>query len=97
MFDPASSTIISLLAIILVVLMGHGFLLGRIARALEKSSNKRNRVAMPDPTPEDAASTSISDFDRFLAEDPTRHQLAKNEQATAYRAWRKERGLTWNA
>jgi hypothetical protein len=42
-------------------------------------------------------SQARSDFDRFLAEDPSRQLLGKKEQAAAYRAWRKANGLTWNA
>lgn len=45
----------------------------------------------------DAAGSQIhGDFERFLAEEPKRLLLGKKEQSAAYRAWRKEHGLTWS-
>jgi len=97
MLESASSIIIALLAIILVVLVSHGFLLSRIARSLEKPPARQTRAAAAEPLQENHTPATLSDFDRFLAEDPARQQLSKKEQSAAYRAWRKEHGLTWNA
>ena len=93
MNETPALIIISLLALMLLILLRHGFILARIARSLEQPSIKSNRA----PTVETAGRTPQSDFDRFLVEDPSRQQLAKKEQAAAYRAWRKQNGLTWNA
>jgi flagellar basal body-associated protein FliL len=100
MNDALALIIISLLVLIVVILLWHGAILARIARGIEQPSTKPKRapvVEMPGSTSEFSLSTPQTDFDRFLAEDPARHQLAKKEQAAAYRAWRKERGFTWNA
>ena len=102
MNETLALIIVSLLTLIVIILLWHGVILARVARSLEQpSSNKPKRspvVEMPASTPEfsPASSTPQTDFDRFLLEDPTRHQLAKKEQAAAYRAWRKQNGLTWN-
>ncbi len=41
--------------------------------------------------------SSVGDFERFLAEDTARRTMPKKEQFAAYRAWRKERGLSWGS
>ena len=92
--------IVSLLAVILLILLWHGFILARIARSLEQPAEKSKRAATDETaarTRESIPPTPQSDFDRFLVEDPARQQLSKKEQAAAYRAWRKQNGLTWNA
>ncbi len=38
-----------------------------------------------------------SEFEQFLEEDGKRRMLKKSEQAAAFREWRRQRGLTWNA
>jgi len=41
--------------------------------------------------------SSVGDFERFILEDPERRSLSKREQFAAYRAWRKEKGLSWGS
>jgi hypothetical protein len=36
-------------------------------------------------------------YQEFLDEEPARKDLAKKEQFAAFRKWRKDRGLNWNA
>lgn len=36
------------------------------------------------------------EFETFLTEDPARRQLSKGEQFSAYRKWRREKGLNWS-
>ncbi|MEP4079132.1 hypothetical protein [Haloferula sp.] len=36
-------------------------------------------------------------YQEFLAEDPSRKELAKKEQFAAFRKWRSEKGLNWGA
>jgi len=96
MHEPLASIIISLLAIILIALLWHGFLLLRIARSLEQPVSKRILAAESEAPSTNPETPPVTAFDRFLAEDPARQQLGKKEQAAAYRVWRKEQGLTWN-
>jgi hypothetical protein len=35
-------------------------------------------------------------FEVFLGEDPSRREMAKGEQFSAYRRWRQEKGLNWS-
>jgi len=41
--------------------------------------------------------SSVGDFERFLLDEPARRNLSKSEQFAAYRAWRKEKGLSWGS
>lgn len=96
--------IISLLALAVAILIWQSLVLARIARLLaqptpQKTPHPPSTTAAPqssDPA-SSQPSTPETDFDRFLAEDPQRQLLAKKEQAAAYREWRKQHGLTWNA
>lgn len=101
MNETLTLIIVSLLTLIVIILLWHGVILARLARILEQPSANPKRapvVETPGSTTQSSPSGSQpqTDFDRFLFEDPTRHQLAKKEQAAAYRAWRKQNGLTWN-
>jgi hypothetical protein len=96
MHEPLASIIISLLAIILVVLIWQAFLLLRIARSLAAHATKQKLTEPAETSSGKSRTTSPTNFERFLVEDPARQQLGKKEQAAAYRLWRKENGLTWN-
>lgn len=96
---------------ILGVLLAMMVLLGTISRSLlrmEKRLAERQvapgqvhdspRLASSMSHPSPAMMKRIakeSDFMVFLAEDKTRRNLPKREQFSAYRQWRKEKGLNW--
>lgn len=48
-------------------------------------------------TKKDLRRIARSEFDQFLEEDGKRRLLKKSEQAAAFREWRRQRGITWNA
>lgn len=108
MNDLHFTILAALLVFCVVLLIIACLLLARAVRLLEGNpvrktpgagnSNAQTPVA-PAPAPATGAQSpqARSEFDRFLAEDPSRQLLGKNEQAAAYRAWRKANGLTWNA
>lgn len=102
MNETFAATIISLLALLAVILLWQSVVLVRIARSLDQPPTKTKHpeaieasASPQQPTPQN--STPQTDFDRFLLEDPGRLDLGKKEQAAAYRTWRKQNGLTWNA
>jgi len=108
MHDPVATLIIALLALILVTLLWISIQLIRIAHRLEGGGSRSTTPPPSDAAPAEPASSpstsshqsaqgKTSDFDLFLAEDPSRQSLAKKEQSAAYRDWRKARGLTWNS
>ena len=100
MSEAYSTTIVALLATTILLLLWIALSLGRISRQLQQTTTKPCANPTKSPTPPEASSqnpNSNSDFERFLAEDPQRQLLAKKEQAAAYRTWRKQNGLTWNA
>jgi hypothetical protein len=106
MNDLQFTILAALFAFCVLLLIIACLLLARAVRLLEGNPVRKSLdVGTPDaPVPVAAATVASSqsaqarsDFDRFLAEDPSRQLLGKNEQAAAYRAWRKANGLTWNA
>lgn len=81
-----------LLAVIVVLLF-------RIASKLEHldsrvGSTKAHAPEIPDPSSAETAPGGA--FDTFLAEDSARRDLSKAEQFSAYRKWRKEKGMNWS-
>ncbi len=44
----------------------------------------------------DLDSSQTSHFEEFLNEDPSRRELSKGEQFSAFRKWRQERGMNWS-
>jgi len=102
MNEPLAIAIVSLLALMWIALLWQGILLVTIAHRLDRLSSNLKRqdaveILAAAPKPIRANTTLQTDFDRFLAEEPARQQLGKKEQSTAYRLWRKQNGLTWNA
>jgi len=102
MNDLHFTILITLCAFCVLLLIIACLLLARVVRLLEGNPVRKTVDAgTPDAAIPLAASSpnsqARSDFDRFLAEDPSRQLLGKKEQAAAYRAWRKANGLTWNA
>jgi hypothetical protein len=70
---------------------------GRLAR-IERLLARRSSNAGASHVKVGAKASSRSaagDFERFILEDPARRTMSKKEQFAAYRAWRKEKGLSW--
>lgn len=102
------STLVAIAAASFVVLLTIALMLGtaltrlrRIeARLADPPKDITSQVHAAQPAgkaPLSSSATQGGDYERFLAEDAKRLLLGKKEQAAAYRAWRKENGLTWNA
>ena len=66
----------------------------RRLRRLERLLEARDAVVAAAPSA--APSAPRGEFETFLAEDPARQQLAKSEQFSAYRRWRRDKGLNWS-
>ncbi len=47
--------------------------------------------------PAEGTEAQRKEFEEFLKEDKSRRELPKKKQFAAYRAWRKDRGLTWGS
>ncbi len=67
----------------------------RRLRRLERLLEARDAAAAA-AAPAAAPSAPRGEFETFLAEDPARQQLAKSEQFSAYRRWRRDKGLNWS-
>jgi hypothetical protein len=86
-------SVLGCLLLLLVLVIGISRKVSRIAiqlstlDALQASAPQENSPGSQQPTL----------FDDFLAEDPSRSKLTKNEQFAAYRKWRQEKGLNWSA
>lgn len=82
--------------VLVVVAMMLGTIISRLARIEARLAERPpENTAYAPPAP--PAEVPCGDFERFLAEDRKRMLMGKKEQAAAYRAWRKENGLTWKA
>jgi len=104
---------IDLLAIFLIAATGCGLLLllilvalrisGRMARIeqlLESGASSGTEASLElvgRSDPAQGTEAQRKEFAEFLAEDKSRRDLPKKEQFAAYRAWRKDRGLTWGS
>jgi len=106
MNDLHFTILAALFAFSVLLLIIACLLLARVVRLLEGPAARKtldvgtpaaSTPAAAAPVVSSPSSQARSEFDRFLAEDPSRQLLGKNEQAAAYRAWRKANGLTWNA
>jgi hypothetical protein len=82
-----------ILFLLLVAALRAGGCLQRIERVLEA----RDPAAEPGVSAHVAGRSShAGTFRTFLKEDPARQKLSKSEQFSAYRRWRKEKGLNWS-
>jgi len=104
---------IDLPAIFLIAAVGCGLLLililvalrisGRMARieqllesgATGSAESSLELVGRSDPA--QGTEAQRKEFEEFLDEDKSRRELPKKEQFATYRAWRKDRGLTWGS
>jgi len=102
MNDHHVTVIISLFAVCIILLLIACLQLARALKLLEIIAT-RKPVAHAYDTPAvavsktTAAAQPVTEFERFLAEDPSRRMLPRKEREAAYRAWRKANGLTWKA
>jgi hypothetical protein len=76
---------------------------GRLKRIEQTLKPSVSRMVPPEihSTPQiesaPASETSnASSFEEFLNEDPSRRELSKAEQFSAFRKWRDEKGLNWS-
>jgi hypothetical protein len=88
-----------LLLVLLLVALRISGRLGRIERLLAREATGEAEsplevVGRSDPQGSEA---QRQEFEEFLEEDKSRRKLPKKEQFAAYRAWRKQRGLTWGS
>ncbi len=107
MIELDSSTVVILLTSCVAMLMIVWFLIMKISWRLNKIEYllseinelpKESAAAFPEaatgfPTGEIPQRRA---FEIFLSEDPARRRLAKREQFTAYRRWRREKGMNWS-
>jgi hypothetical protein len=89
-----------LIAVLLIVVM-LWIVMTRMVARMRRLEDLLGGVAEekeePATTKKDLRRIARSEFDQFLEEDGKRRMLKKSEQAAAFREWRRERGLTWNA
>jgi hypothetical protein len=100
MSDTQALAIIILLAVIagcllvlLLVVISGGRCLQRIAGSLEQRKGAGDAAGTVLTT---RKSRPDGEFETFLNEDPTRLQLTKSEQFSAYRKWRQDKGMNWS-
>lgn len=84
---------VGLLLLLLVVVTRIGRCVQRVERVLERTRGAGDGVAT---APDSKPSRQDGEFEAFLQEDPARRQLAKSEQFSAYRRWRRDKGLNWS-
>jgi hypothetical protein len=83
----------------LVRLAGLSGRVARLERALTSAREQPpEREFLPErESREETTVASSGAFEIFLEENPARRNLPKNEQFTAFRRWRAEKGLNWRA
>lgn len=87
------SACVGLLTLMLLVILR---ISSRLAR-LEKLGLQVDKLSSSNETGPTSAETSAGGaFEIFLSEDPSRRQLPKGEQFSAYRQWRQEKGMNWS-
>ena len=84
---------LGLLVLILFLVLRISSRLSRMEKAAGRSSS---RLEAPEPAPSAAETSPGGAFEAFLSEDPSRRDLTKGEQFSAYRQWRQEKGMNWS-
>lgn len=88
--------LVTLLAVCAVLLLWLVWAVQRGMARLERLLEKRGGSgALAAAVPAARKSRHDGEFEAFLKEDPSRQQLAKSDQFSAYRRWRREKGLNW--
>lgn len=92
--------VLAFFCVIIFLLVRISGRLKRIERALKLSAPPSiHPEIQPAPLVESASTneaSSASAFEEFLNEDPSRRELSKAEQFSAFRKWRGEKGLNWS-
>ena len=87
------SICVGLLVLVLLFVLRISWRLSRIEKLAVQSPS---RVESADQTPSKAETSPGGAFEAFLAEDPSRRDLPKGEQFSAYRQWRHNKGMNWS-
>ena len=82
-----------MLVLLLVLVMRISSRLSRLEKADGKSSSHAESAAQ---APSKGETSAGGAFEAFLAEDPSRRDLPKGEQFSAYRRWRQDNGMNWS-
>ena len=95
---PETELVILILAVCLLALLV--WRTGRISARLARIEARLSEVpAAAEPAENESASVEPSPgglFESFLAEEPSRRALSKNEQVAAFRKRRKDKGRRWS-
>lgn len=100
-------TDLSTVVILLATCAGLLFLLLLLALRISSRLSRLSRIeglARQQPIRQEAVETGPTAserspggaFETFLNEDPSRRELPKAEQFSAYRLWRQEKGMNWS-
>lgn len=87
------ATCAGLLVLVLLLVLRISSRLSRMETHTGQSSSNREPA---EPAPSKAETSPGGAFEAFLAEDPSRRDLAKGEQFSAYRQWRHDKGMNWS-
>lgn len=99
--DSVQTTVIVLLGICLGLgLLSVALILqisSRLAALERRMGSPATVTGATEEAPTVAETSAGGAFELFLSEDPSRRELSKGEQFTAYRKWRHEKGMNWAA
>ena len=87
------ATCAGLLVLVLLLVLRISSRLSRMETHVGQSSSNREPT---EPAPSKAETSPGGAFEAFLAEDPSRRDLPKGEQFSAYRQWRHDKGMNWS-
>ncbi|MES2924305.1 MAG: hypothetical protein V4819_22325 [Verrucomicrobiota bacterium] len=82
-----------LLVLVLLLVLRISWRLSRIEKLTGQPSS---RTESTDQAPSKAETSPGGAFEAFLAEDPSRRDLPKGEQFSAFRQWRHAKGMNWS-
>jgi hypothetical protein len=83
----------ALLLMLLLLMFG---ILSKLSRLERLFRQQPSRQEVAEVGPSAAERSSEGAFEKFLNEDPSRRELSKAEQFSAYRIWRQEKGMNWS-
>lgn len=94
------STVVILLAscagLLLMLLLVAFRISSRLSRIEGLFRQQPSRQESVEVGPSAAERSPGGAFENFLNEDPSRRELSKAEQFSAYRLWRQEKGMNWS-
>ncbi len=82
-----------LLLLLLLLALRISSRLSRIEGLVRQQPSRQETV---ESGPSAAEASAGGAFEIFLSEDPSRRELSKAEQFSAYRVWRQEKGMNWS-